>query len=343
MSTTDTHSADHPLPDQGNNAVFLDPFYTSPNTELCMVKFPNRRDPAVAKRLPIAYRSDPAQRGQFRSECAYLRALDHSGLAKPEAGLDIGNEIVQILVPGNYLTVRQLTEACRRLERPLPLELALFMIEQILHTLRYLHEKVSEDCHEGLDVVLHPDALLVDSAGQVLISTIGLSNPPYITSSILRTGNKRYFLYAAPEQCVGGRAPDKRACFYTLGMLCYELLTSQPLFSPSAVRDLDGVIRRKLRLLHPLASDVDPELAGFDEFITRLLDPIPEDRECDTLAIIATVDSLHPTDKRCGPNDLASFRAELETALQYGPTPRTGTDVAGQLSAVTDIVEYNAS
>lgn len=343
MNEDEIQSANRSLPVRSEDFDLLEPFYSSPTTELYGIRVGTNHDIAVAKRLPIAYRDDPAQRDQFRTECEFLRTLDHPGVSKAGYHFDLERETVQILFPGRYLTIGQLTETCRRTERRLPPEIGLCIVEQILHAMNYVHEQATKDARIGIDTVLHPDSLLVDSAGRVLVTTIGLNGPPHIASSILRVGNTSYFIYAAPEQCVAGRVPDDRACFYTLGMICYELLTGRALFSQEVVHDPDCVIRRKLRLLHPLVSDVAPDLAIIDDLMVGLLDPVPESRETDGGVVLETITRLRPEIPRRAPEDVALCCAELETALRDRLNQEDEAGIAGDLSAVSDIAQYNAS
>lgn len=323
--------------------VLLDVFYASPNTELCNASLAAPRRATVARRLSIAYRDDPAQRAQLRTDTQYLQSLDHLAVSAADSLLDTGTELIVTLAPAGYVSVQHLLDLVRRAETRLPLEIALQIVHQLLDAVSFIHEITVKDKIPSIDVPLQPEALLIDEQGRVSIPAIRLSPPPYITSSILDAANRRYFVYAAPEQCVAGHTPDTRACFYTLGMLCYELLTSKPLFSPITMKDPEGIVRRKLRLLHPLASDVHLELKPTDDLIMALLEPVPGDRQADPEEIRRGIASVTSAAGLSRPDEIVSCIADLERALRDEAGNTGETDMTARLSSVTEIAQYNAS
>jgi hypothetical protein len=80
--------------------------------------------------------------------------------------------------------------------------------------------------------------------------------------------------YAAPEQ-LRGAAPDRRFDLWSLGVVLYELLTGRRPFEGD---DLMGILRAAEAREYPAVAMLRPEVAPFEELITRALEPDPERR-----------------------------------------------------------------
>ncbi|MDH3377677.1 MAG: hypothetical protein OEQ39_12065, partial [Gammaproteobacteria bacterium] len=221
------------------------------------------------------------------------------------------------------------------------------LLRQIVAALDELHNRVAEDdsLPSDLHVALRPDALNLCDDGQCQILQFSLIPPPSITRSIIYSGEQSYAMYAAPEQCVAGPIPDFRADFFTLGMLGFELLTSKSLFClESGEMKMSLVNRRKIRCLHPLLSDVDPDLEKYDDAVIGLLQPLPELRtgQLDTFRSSIT-DAIAHGDVMAGTSDVCAFITEMQNLERAETLRESVSDSSSKPSMMSTIAQYNAS
>src|SRR5260221_4181603 len=185
------------------------------------------------KVLPSAPAQDPERLARFEREAKVLAALNHPNIAQIY-GIEessAGTALVMELVPGGTLA------------GTLPFEPALNYARQIAEALEAAHDK--NIIHRDLK----PANIMVTPAGSVKVLDFGLaavtqpsasssgdpSNSPTLTMGgtqagmILGTAG-----YMAPEQAAG-QSVDKRADIWAFGVVLFEMLTGQRLFTGDSV------------------------------------------------------------------------------------------------------------
>src|SRR5947209_9591124 len=152
--------------------------------------------------------------------------------------------------------------------KPLPLEDALRISEDILRGLAYAHTKgvIHRD--------IKPANILLSTEGQAKIADFGIARPVDSTltavGSMLGTPN-----YMSPEQvkCADVTA---RSDLFSVGVVMYELLTG---VKPFSAPDVSGILRNVVEKDPPLASEVNPDVPeGAARIVARLLPKVPEER-----------------------------------------------------------------
>ncbi len=172
------------------------------------------------KILPSDVGEDPDFAERFRREACALAALSHAGIVHL---YDFGQSgewwwFVMEYVDG--ATLRGLLA-----DGPVEPSLALSIVRQVCDALEYAH---------GQGVVhrdIKPENILVDRAGRVKIVDFGLARlvggdarDLTLTYTGQRMGTPHYM---APEQWENPSGVDHRADIYALGVVFYELLTSE--------------------------------------------------------------------------------------------------------------------
>ena len=188
------------------------------------------------KILPDAFASDPDRMARFQREAQVLASLNHPNIAAIYGVED--RALVMELVEGETL------------RGPLPLDTALEYSRQIAAALEAAHEKgiIHRD--------LKPANIKVTPDGVVKVLDFGLakaaeSNPLTSTadSPTLTIGATHAGLilgtagYMAPEQAKG-KAVDKRADIWAFGVVLYEMLTGEALFTGETVSDTLAAVLR---------------------------------------------------------------------------------------------------
>src|SRR6202049_282814 len=190
------------------------------------------RDVAI-KGLPAALAHEPERLARFEREAKVLASLNHPNIAQIY-GVEESNRVpalVMELVPGETL------------KGPLPLETALNYARQIADALEAAHEKAIT--HRDLK----PANIMITPAGVVKVLDFGLAavtqpsatsegdptNSPTLTIRATQAGMIMGTAgYMSPEQAAGQTA-DKRADIWAFGVVLWEMLVGQRMFTGSTV------------------------------------------------------------------------------------------------------------
>jgi serine/threonine-protein kinase len=198
-----------------------------------------KREVAI-KVLPEAVARDPERMARFQREAELLASLNHPNIATIHGVED--RALVMELVEGNSP------------KGPLPFEEAWKIASQIATALEYAHDRGI--MHRDLK----PANIIVTPDGVVKLLDFGLAkafsnqrepsaspeNSPTLTLGATEVGViLGTAAYMAPEQA-RGKALDKRADIWSFGVVLYELLTGERLFTgEDAAETLAAVIHKQ--------------------------------------------------------------------------------------------------
>ncbi|MCM2268964.1 MAG: serine/threonine-protein kinase [Thermoanaerobaculia bacterium] len=233
------------------------------------------------KVLPEGFSADPDRVARFEREAKLLAQLNHPNIAQIH-GLEVSGPIralVMELVEGPTLA--------ERLEKgALPLNESLSIARQIAEALEEAHEKgiVHRDLKpqnikasiEGKVKVLDFGlAKAMDPAGNSAALPVDFAHSPTITFGATREGViLGTAAYMSPEQARGG-AIDKRADIWAFGVVVYEMLTGERLFSGESVVDVLGSVMRQSIDFERLPATTPSRLR---ELVRRCLERNPKNR-----------------------------------------------------------------
>ncbi len=166
--------------------------------------------------------------------------------------------------------------------KPLPLEEALRISEDILRGLAYAHAKgvVHRD--------IKPANILLSADGQAKIADFGIARPVDSTltavGSMLGTPN-----YMSPEQ-VKCSAVTERSDLFSAGVVMYEMLTGvKPFSAPDVSSILRNVVERDPKPANEANPAVPEEIA---RLVSHLLEKAPEARPAAAAGALRTLQQL---------------------------------------------------
>lgn len=178
-------------------------------------------------------------------------------------------------VPGADL--RTVLGLLRDRQEPLPLSLAVFVASELASALHHAHE-LRDAGGQRLGVV-HRDVstsnVRLSMGGGVTLLDFGVAKSRGQSTQTRVGATKGNAAYMAPEQCYG-HAVDRRADVFALGIVLYEMVTTQRLFAASNAAD--SMVRVCTAPIVP-PSVIRPELPKrLDKIILRALERDPARR-----------------------------------------------------------------
>src|SRR5207302_6358913 len=172
------------------------------------------------KILPTAPGRDLAFAERCNREAKALAKLNHPNIVGVHDFGEAGDLFFFIMEYVDGVNLRQVLQA-GRLQPPD----ALRIVPQLCDALQYAHDEAV--VHRDIK----PENILIDKRGRVKIADFGLAKllgPA--TPSYTLTGSRQIMgtpHYMAPEQMEKPSTVDHRADIYSLGVVCYEMLTGE--------------------------------------------------------------------------------------------------------------------
>ncbi len=208
---------------------------------------------------------DGAVHRRFLDEAKVVVRLNHANLVQVfDAGKVDGEYYLAMeLVEGKDL--RAVWNRCAQLHRRIPVDIAVFVVREVLRGLDYVHDAM------GLDLVhrdISPPNVLVGYRGDVKLTDFGLAKSSIkreMTSPGVVFGR---YSYLSPEQAKGLPA-DRRTDIYACAIVLWELLTGRQLF-PSGGRSHTEALQAVRNPNAQAPSSLVPGIPdGLDDIVLR--------------------------------------------------------------------------
>jgi serine/threonine protein kinase len=132
----------------------------------------------------------------------------------------------------NGVNLRDIMYSCREAQRPIPPEIAVYIVSEVCKGLDYAHRKTGPN-NETLNIVhrdVSPQNILISYEGEVKIVDFGIAKAAMNISHTMAGILKGKIAYMSPEQALG-KTVDQRTDIFSTGILLYEALTGTKLFT----------------------------------------------------------------------------------------------------------------
>jgi serine/threonine protein kinase len=231
----------------------------------------------VLKRVLRERASDASFIRMFLDEARLAAQLQHPNIAQV---YDIGKLGDSYFFTMEYVhgeTVRALLHRSHALRRPIPIGTVLTIGAGAAAGLHHAHERIGLD-GKPLGIVhrdVSPSNLMVSYEGHVKVVDFGVAKAAH-QSQETRSGTvKGKIAYLSPEQC-RGRGVDRRSDLFSLGIVLWEMLTTERLFrQASDFETMAAIVNDPTAPPSSRRPEVPPEL---DALVLRLLAKTPEER-----------------------------------------------------------------
>lgn len=263
------------------------------------------------KRILPAIAADQDFINMFIDEAKISVQLAHANIAQI---FELGRINDTYYIALEYLAgkdLRALFERLRRRREIVPVELACYVISRVAEGLDYAHRKRDAQGRE-LGIIhrdISPQNILVSFEGEVKVIDFGIAKA---ANKIMKTQAgilKGKFGYMSPEQ-VRGLPLDRRSDIFACGIVLYELLTGDRLFTG----DSDYSILEKVRAAQvPRVSTVRQALPpAIDPIVARALARDPDERYQHASELVADLQRYMLTQERpFTREDLAAYMKSM--------------------------------
>lgn len=228
------------------------------------------------KLLKDTHRNDPRMRQLFTTEVDVALLLDHPNLVKSHDAGEVDGRLylAMELVEGGSLDALMHALVERRF--PMPPDMALFIVTEMLEGLHALHE-TSGRTGRPLGLVhrdVTPHNIFLSFDGRVMLGDFGVAHiQAYGEAEPEETLGKLGYL--APE-IVHGEEIDRRSDLFSVGLVLYELLTGRAAYD--AATEEEG-LAQAADARFPRPSKFLPHLdRGLEGVLLRSLARRPRDR-----------------------------------------------------------------
>src|SRR5256885_10773030 len=211
---------------------------------------------------------------RFIDEAQVAIKLQHANIAPV---FEVGKVEGEYFLAIEYIEGRDLRRMItrQREERTrLPPDLAMFCVREMANGLAYAHRRTDES-GRSLALVhcdISPPNVMVSFEGEAKIIDFGIAKSALRIAETNPNMGFGKFGYMAPEQLVRGGVVDKRTDVYAAGVVLYELLTGERLFTFPEGADYRQIARMVTggKITPPSVRDprLDPD---FDAMVMRAL------------------------------------------------------------------------
>lgn len=199
----------------------------------------------AVKKLLKKFTHDNDVGARFIDEAKLGARLQHPNIVQV---YDLGRVTDELYMATEFVDgfdLRRVLRFCHEKKKRIPLDIALFIVREILSGLAYAHRQVDAEGH-SINLIhrdISPQNVLVSFEGEVKIIDFGLAKSTQRsqeTQANVLLGN---FGYMSPEQA-RGHALDVRTDVYSAGIVLFELVTGTKRFvEENPLRLLEMVAR----------------------------------------------------------------------------------------------------
>ena len=228
------------------------------------------------KRMLPSVAADAKLVQSFIREARLASNMRHANVAQTYELGKVGETyfIAMELVPGRNL--REILKHCASIAGPMPLPIAMNIVNQICDALDYAHD-LCDESGQPLGIIhrdVSPANIIVSEGGVVKLIDFGIAKAQGAGMQTQSGTIKGKFSYMAPEYLEG--YIDARADLFALGVIAHELLCNRPLFQG---RDEMDTLYRLRDMPIPLPSRTNPQVPPeIDHIVMTALDRDPDKR-----------------------------------------------------------------
>lgn len=200
--------------------------------------------PVAIKRIHPHLAKTPSCVNMFRDEARVARAVVHDNVVKLIELVRQDDDLLLVLEYVEGVTLRELFEAARSRETPIPDPVVAALAIDLLRGLAAVHDARADD-GTPLEIIhrdVSPQNVIVSRHGVAKLTDFGVAKAVERLQTTREGQVKGKLAYMAPERLVAEGAVDLRVDLYAVGVVIWELATLRRLFPGDDAKVMMGVI-----------------------------------------------------------------------------------------------------
>ena len=222
----------------------------------------NFRKVVAVKIIREEYSAIEEFQNNFIGEARLVADLIHTNIVQTYHLGQVGGQYFMVMEFVKGVNLEQLLERHRQLGKPMPIDLAAFIVSRIARGLTYAHMKCDREGRH-LNIVhrdIGPKNVLVALEGDVKLTDFGIAKAldlMYNEEGKVIAGKDEYL---SPEQATYA-ITDARADLFPLGIVLTELLLGKNIFrSHDRTQSRRNILNMDIPRFSMIRSDIDPKL-----------------------------------------------------------------------------------
>jgi serine/threonine protein kinase len=185
------------------------------------------------KRILPTYSENEEFRKMFEYEARLSSQLTHANIVQVYDFVKSGETYLLAMEYVNGKNLRQFLNKAKKMGTSVPIEFAVYVINEVCKGLEYAHSKRDENTGKALNIIhrdMSPQNVMLSYEGSVKIVDFGIAKAKDRVDETRSGVIKGKFGYMSPEQANGDSVDNKTDIFST-GIILFELLTGRRLFA----------------------------------------------------------------------------------------------------------------
>jgi len=286
----------------------------------------NFRKVVAVKLIREEYSAIEEFQNNFIGEARLVADLIHTNIVQTYHLGQVGGQYFMVMEFVRGVNLEQFIDQHRKLDRPIPVDLAAFIISRIARGLTYAHSKCDREGRH-LNIVhrdIGPKNVMLAYEGDVKLTDFGIAKAldlMYNEEGKVIAGKDEYL---SPEQA-SYAVTDARADLFPLGIVLTELLLGKNIFrSADRTQSRRNILGMVIPQFSALRSDIEPRL---EAIIQKALVRNRDKRYQSAAAMLTDLelylysDRYGPTNEKLGVylKDLFGVRDPVIPSLSAGP------------------------
>ncbi|MEZ4443200.1 MAG: serine/threonine-protein kinase [Polyangiaceae bacterium] len=249
--------------------------------------------PLVAiKRIHPHLAKTPSFVAMFRDEARLAHAIAHANVVRVIELTRQDDDLLLVLEYVEGVTLRSLYHAARERGQPLPDGVVASIAIDLLRGLAAAHEACDE-AGAPLEIIhrdVSPQNVLVGRDGVAKLTDFGVAKAVERLQTTREGQVKGKIAYMAPEQLLTGQKVDRRVDLYATGVVIWELVTLERLFSGDEAKMIMKIITGAI----DPPSDDHGSNPAWDDILERALATSPDRRPSDARSMAEAIAAVIP-------------------------------------------------